>query len=99
MICDDLWPRRVQHYVLYSTRHTFAAAAKIIFARAEVAALMGHAVDDTATKHYSRPPKGSKRLPAIELPRPSVRDLARVRRTDLGDYLAGTPLSTCPSRR
>ena len=39
----------------YSARHQFCANAKAAgFSRVEVAAMMGHAVDDTAAEHYGR---------------------------------------------
>lgn len=44
---------------LYSGRHQFAANLKAAgYSRAEVAALMGHAVDDTASEHYGRKTSG-----------------------------------------
>ena len=58
VVADRLWPKRMRHITLYSTRHMFAAAAKEVCTRIEVAALMGHAVDQTAIQHYARPRKG-----------------------------------------
>ena len=79
-ICVKLWPRRQRHPTLYSARHTFAALAKPIYSTTEVAALMGHAVDDTATRRYARPAKGSKKPPDVgALPAPHPRDVRRVR--------------------
>ena len=44
---------------LYSSRHQFAANAKSVgMSKAEVAALMGHAVDDTAGSHYGKKKHG-----------------------------------------
>jgi integrase len=54
-----LWPRRVEHATLYSVRHQFAANAKASgLTREELAALMGHASNDTATQHYGRKKAG-----------------------------------------
>ena len=78
-----LWPRRKQHFVLYSCRHAFAAVAKIHYLPEEVAALMGHGSDDTATMHYARPPRGSgaplDKLLA-NLPEPNPAEVEMVRR-------------------
>lgn len=46
--------KRTSYPTLYSLRHQFAAEAKNVFTQAEVAALMGHGVDVTATIHYGR---------------------------------------------
>lgn len=44
---------------LYTSRHQFAANAKSVgMTKAEVAALMGHAVDDTAGSHYGKKKHG-----------------------------------------
>ena len=49
---------------LYSTRHQFAANAKSQgYSNVEVAALMGHATDETATFHYGKKKHGSGRCP------------------------------------
>lgn len=79
-VARALWPRRLRQPTLYSARHSFAAIAKQAgLSRAEIAALMGHALDSTAATHYSRPPKGGLVLPDITLPRPDPRDVGRVR--------------------
>lgn len=57
--CQTLWPRRKRGYTLYDCRHDFAARAKLIYDPAEVAALMGHASDETATRHYGRMQSGA----------------------------------------
>lgn len=60
-VCSKVWPRRKKHVTLYSTRHQFSADAKSSgFTRAEVAAMMGHAVDLTATIHYGKKINGQK---------------------------------------
>ena len=71
-----LWPKRKRHITFYSARHQAAANFKSVYSDAEVAALMGHAVDDTAFKHYARAHKGS--LTGF-LPMPDPDDVARVR--------------------
>ncbi|WP_428988882.1 hypothetical protein [Methylocapsa aurea] len=72
-----IWNRK-RHPALYTTRHMFAAAAKAVFAPDEVAALMGHKLDTTATQHYARPPRGQRRMPHVELPMAHPRDRGRV---------------------
>lgn len=50
-----IWPKRTKHLTLYSTRHQFVADAKASNLNlSEIAALMGHAVDDTASAHYGK---------------------------------------------
>jgi integrase len=46
--------KRSSYPTMYSLRHQFAADAKACCSREEVAALLGHGVDDTATNHYGR---------------------------------------------
>ena len=61
--CRKCWPRRKRHITLYSTRHQFSANAKSSgFSRAEIAAMMGHAVDITATIHYGRKQSGNEKV-------------------------------------
>lgn len=76
--CRRIWPRRRRGYTLYDARHEFAAHAKDFHSREEVAAMMGHATDETATQHYARPRRGSVR--PRWLPRPDPEEVARVRR-------------------
>jgi hypothetical protein len=83
----SLWPRRKRHPCLYTARHMFAAVAKVENSKIEIAALMGHAVDDTATKHYARPAKGRKGLPPVTTPTAHPRDVARVRSVAKPDWL------------
>lgn len=62
-ISRKLWPRRVKHMTLYSCRHQFTANAKASgFSTAEVAAMMGHRVDTTATRHYGKKAAGHELL-------------------------------------
>lgn len=54
-VCRKLWPNKNKYPTLYSTRHQFSAnAKKSRYDLKEVAALMGHAVEDTATLHYGK---------------------------------------------
>lgn len=46
--------RRQKYPTLYSFRHQFTADAKSTFTKQEVAALLGHASDETAGLHYAR---------------------------------------------
>lgn len=77
--CEKLWPRRTRLPTLYTTRHMFKAIGSLRFDRAEIAALLGHASDRTASIHYARSPKGGKRLPTVTLPAPCRTEVARVR--------------------
>lgn len=62
-ICRKIWPRRLKHITLYSTRHQFSANAKSSgFSKSEVAAMMGHAVDITATIHYGKKISGNEAI-------------------------------------
>jgi integrase len=74
-----LWPpegRRTRWPTLYSLRHQIAADAKQSGgSKAEVAALMGHASDETAGRHYGRRVSGQRRLKV----QPSAADVATVR--------------------
>lgn len=82
--CRRIWPRRRRSYTLYDTRHEFVAHAKDFHSRAEVAAMMGHATDETATQHYARPRRGSVR--PRWLPQPDPEEVARVRLVFEGRY-------------
>lgn len=93
-----IWPRRKRHYALYSCRHTLLAAAKTKFDRLEVAALAGHATDETATRHYVRPRKGGGQAPEI-LPTPAEAEVKTVRITQKGGWLENEiNARTTPSR-
>ncbi|CAB3805332.1 hypothetical protein LMG28614_06185 [Paraburkholderia ultramafica] len=51
--------RRKKYPTLYSLRHQFAADAKLAgHTKEEVAAILGHATDETAGRHYSRAVSG-----------------------------------------
>lgn len=82
--CKELWPRRSLYPCLYSVRHQFSADAKASgLSREEIAALMGHAVDDTATKHYGRKTAGS----SYTRVRPTHEDVLKVRQVYDQKYL------------
>ena len=56
-----LWPRRKKRPTLYSTRHQFSAdLKKSNYSLTEIAALFGHATDETATFHYGRKQHGKR---------------------------------------
>jgi integrase len=58
-----LWPKQKTHPTLYSTRHQFVADAKAShLSLVEIAALLGHAVDNTATLHYGKRMAGQQLL-------------------------------------
>lgn len=59
-ITRELLPKQRKYPTLYSTRHQFSANAKSEgMSKIEVAALMGHATDETATMHYGKKKYGS----------------------------------------
>lgn len=75
----DLWPKRKKNISIYTTRHQFAANLKAAgYSREEVAALMGHATDLTATKHYGKKRSGRK---AGGLARANPEEVKRIRNT------------------
>lgn len=56
---SKMFPKRQEKLSLYSLRHQFSANAKMSgYSLEEIAALMGHAVDDTATVHYAKKQSG-----------------------------------------
>lgn len=60
--------KRASYPTLYSLRHQFAADAKSSYTQSEVAALMGHGVDVTATIHYGRRASGQGAVKVAPLP-------------------------------
>jgi len=83
--CRKCWPRRKGHITLYSARHQFSANAKSSgFSKAEIAAMMGHAVDITATIHYGRKQAGNEIVNIL----PSEDEVARVRIIKTPDFKA-----------
>jgi hypothetical protein len=91
-VCQELWPRRKRRPSFYSTRHTFAAAAKAVLTPSEVGALLGHGTDFTALTHYARPPKGGSRLPGFMLPKPDPIEVLRVRQVLVERLIRAKPL-------
>lgn len=83
--CRRCWPKRKRHITLYSTRHQFSANAKSSgFSRTEIAAMMGHAVDITATIHYGRKQAGNEELNVT----PLEEEVSRIRRIEAQDFKA-----------
>jgi hypothetical protein len=81
--CRKCWPRRKRHITLYSTRHQFSANAKSSgMSRLEVAALMGHAVDETAGEHYGRKQAGNEKIGVL----PLEDEVSRVRHVTIDDF-------------
>lgn len=79
-----LWPKRSQHVSLYSARHQFSADAKASgMSREEIAALMGHAVDETASIHYGRKTAGYNLCRV----RPDPNEVNRIRNTFQNRYI------------
>ena len=74
------WPNRMETYSLYSCRHQASADYKQAHDREGVAALMGHASNETATLHYGRRVSGRKgvgdRIKPLESEKLTVRDVA-----------------------
>jgi integrase len=87
-----LFPHRKTLPTLYSTRHeatarwkaTYLSADKSIEQRiaglATVAALLGHISDETASKHYGRPSRGSKEMGRFPVPHADPAEVAKIRR-------------------
>ncbi len=74
----ERWPDPIKRPTLYIARHLFAANAKAAGrSKEEVAALMGHASDETATQHYGRRRFGDRRMHQVE---PYGPDIERVRK-------------------
>ena len=84
-----LFPLRRSWPSLYSTRHEAAALMKAAYVRAEgadpdrgramVAALLGHATDESASTHYGRPHRSEGNSGPI-VPSPAPTEVAVVRR-------------------
>lgn len=79
--CRKCWPKRKRHITLYSTRHQFSANAKSSgFSRLEIAAMMGHAVDITASIHYGKKIAGNESITVS----PVIQEVATVRNIESG---------------
>ncbi|WP_027547411.1 hypothetical protein [Bradyrhizobium sp. WSM2254] len=88
-VTKQLFPRRQRRPTLSSARHAATARWKmnyVVSARspedkelglAIVAALLGHATDETATRHYARAGEAGGRFPT---PTPAPEEVARVRK-------------------
>lgn len=88
-VTKELFPRRLVHPTLSSVRHAATARFKRTYVAtatteeqklhglAMVAALLGHASDATATKHYARAEDGKGHFP---VPMPDPAEVARIRR-------------------
>ena len=60
---EEVWGDGSPNIALYTVRHEFASRAKAHLSPQEVAALMGHRSDATATRDYGQPPRGGGRRP------------------------------------
>ncbi|NUB17320.1 hypothetical protein GAY28_36490 [Azospirillum brasilense] len=76
-----IWPHRKLHVTLYSGRHQFAANAKSMMTKDEVAALLGHRSNRTAGLHYGH---ASDALDRFSLPVPFAPIVERVRALNEG---------------
>lgn len=76
---EKIWPRKRQHYTLYSCRHQAISNWKAILEPAEIAAIVGHGVTATASEHYGkkRSSWAVSQIPAP--PRPVPEELAVVK--------------------
>lgn len=62
-ISNELFPKAKRHITLYSARHQYSANLKASGLKSnEIAALMGHATDETAMETYGKKQYGSKGL-------------------------------------
>lgn len=62
-INKKLFKNRKKNITLYSARHQFSANAKFSDkSKSEVAALMGHSIDETATIHYGKKRYGNNKI-------------------------------------
>ncbi len=100
----QIWPRRKKHICLYSARHHAAAIWKLYLTPCEVAALMGHAVDNTAYIHYAGV-RGStaSRVKPLTIPIARDSEVQAVRKCEMADkrnaYLAEKIQRSAPNLR
>lgn len=74
-----LFPTESRRVTIYSCRHQFIAnLKKAKYTKEEIAALVGHGTDETATEHYGRTKFGRSRK---GLPKPDIGDVNNVRLT------------------
>jgi hypothetical protein len=90
--CAALFPRRERRPTMYTPRHKATARWKAFYikpeatpeerelGRAVVAALLGHATDETATSHYARPRRDERTSKGLPVPMADPVEVARVRR-------------------
>lgn len=92
---DKLYPGRGSRITLYSCRHQFSANVKAAkYNLAEIAAMMGHGTDETASAHYGRKRFGRSRS---GLPRPLNEETLRVRAVHEGRPNINKPTARTPS--
>ena len=78
-----LWPKRNKVPCFYTTRHQSQANAKASGKPLnEIAAIYGHASDNTPTQHYAHASQGDKKLYKVS---PTALSLARVRNQKVTD--------------
>lgn len=84
-----LWPRRKSVPCFYTTRHQSQADAKASGKRLnEIAAMFGHASDNTSTQHYARATQGDKNMCKVA---PTALSLARVRNQAATEHMLLRP--------
>lgn len=78
------WKRRQTLPSIYTGRHIAAARFKVVCDPVQVAALMGHASDETAGRHYARPGRGKNAVRPEDVrhlvPEPDPEAMSLVRR-------------------
>lgn len=90
-----LYPKKEPRISLYSCRHQFSANIKFAkYSLAEVAALMGHATDDTASAHYGRKRYGQSKK---GLPRPINEEVQRIKAVFEGRPVQSVTQSPSPN--
>ena len=83
---DSAWgDLSILNVTLYTGRHRFSSTVKNLLDEREVAALMGHGVDDTAGKHYAR--KDTRSGFGKGRVRPVQAEISRVKRSLSGPAL------------
>lgn len=86
-VVNRLWPSRRMRISLYTARHQFIADLKKAgYSRLEIAALVGHATDETAHAHYGKKKAGRR---STSLPKPLASEVERVR-VIIGEVSAAT---------
>ncbi len=76
-VTSKLFPVATRRVTIYSCRHQFIAnLKKAKYAKEEIAAMVGHGTDETATVHYGRAKFGRTRK---GLPTPNAEEVSRVK--------------------